>query len=89
MVHSTQLVVYSLEFCPNCDSLKEYLKSMNISYTERDLSTAESLTELRINGVFVQEAPVLQRGSSFLTSADLFQAGSLRKDQVQNLIEGS
>jgi glutaredoxin len=89
MVQSLQLVVYSLEFCPNCDILKEYLKNMKISYTERDLSSAESLTELRINGVFVQEAPVLQRGSMFLTSAELFQAGSLRKDQVRKMIEGS
>lgn len=89
MIHPAQLVVYSLEFCPNCEILKEYLKHMKISYAERDLSSAESLTELRINGIFVQEAPVLQRGSMFLTSADLFQAGSLRKDQVQKLTEGS
>ncbi|WP_342769654.1 hypothetical protein [Methanospirillum lacunae] len=36
------------------------------------MSSAASLTELRVNGVFVQEAPVLQMGKKFLTSKELF-----------------
>lgn len=89
MIPHPQLIVYSLECCPNCDKLKTFLTKNGISYTERDLSTAESLTELRVNGVFVSEAPVLQRGEDFLTTTDLFSAGSVNGAKVTQFITGA
>jgi hypothetical protein len=86
MPGNPQLIVYTLEHCPNCDTLKGYLKSGEHCYTERDLSTAESLTELRINGVFVSEAPVLQKESDFFTSADLFPAGKLDGEHIKSIL---
>jgi glutaredoxin len=83
-----QLIVYTLEHCPNCDQLKEFLKKNAHKYSERDLSSAESLTELRINSVFVNEAPVLQRGEVFYTSADLFPQGKLDENHIIKLISG-
>lgn len=82
-----QLIVYTLEFCPNCETLKEYLKGKSVSYRERDMSTAESLTELRVNGVFSSEAPVLQAGSVFLAPKELFHEGRLDEERVGKLIE--
>lgn len=82
------LIVYTLEHCPNCELLKGYLKKSGFPYAERDLSTAESLTELRMNGVFVNEAPVLQKQEDFFTSADLFPAGKLDADHISRLIAG-
>lgn len=82
------LIVYTLEHCPNCELLKGYLKKTGYPYAERDLSTAESLTELRVNGVFVNEAPVLQKQDDFYTSADLFPAGKLDGDHISRLIAG-
>jgi hypothetical protein len=84
----SQLTVYTLEYCPNCDNLKVFLKKGGYTYLERDLSTAESLTELRIHGVFVNEAPVLQKDSDFYTSADLFPAGKLDGEHLTKLISG-
>ena len=52
------------------------------------MSTAESLTELRINGIFVREAPVLQNGDNFLTSHDLFSVGHVREENVTQLLAG-
>ena len=88
MPEDPQLIVYTLELCPNCDLLKGFLKKNGIAYSERDLSTAESLTELRVNGVFVNEAPVLQKGEDFYTSADLFPAGKLDDGHITKLISG-
>jgi len=88
MSKKSQLIIYTLEYCPNCDSLKGFLTQGGYKYTERDLSTAESLTELRINGVFVKEAPVLQKDSDFYTSADLFPAGKLDGEHLSALISG-
>ena len=70
-------IVYTLEFCPRCEILKEYLASHNIEFSIADMSSAASLTELRINGVFVQEAPVLQKGKKFLTSKELFDSSDM------------
>ncbi|MGI5937238.1 MULTISPECIES: hypothetical protein [Methanoculleus] len=53
------------------------------------MASIEALTELRMNGVFVQEAPVLQKGDTFYTSSDLFSEGALREDFVANLIAGA
>jgi hypothetical protein len=83
-----QLIVYTLEYCPNCELLKGFLKTGGYAFTERDLSTAESLTELRLNGVFVNEAPVLQKNDDFFTSADLFPSGKLDGAHITKLIAG-
>lgn len=88
MPNDPLLIVYTLEHCPNCELLKGYLKKTGYQYAERDLSTAESLTELRMNGVFVNEAPVLQKQDDFFTSADLFPAGNLDGDHISRLIAG-
>jgi glutaredoxin len=88
MPEDPQLIVYTLEFCPNCELLKGFLHEGGYAFSERDLSTAESLTELRLNGVFVTEAPVLQKGNDFFTSADLFPSGALDGAHITKLIAG-
>jgi glutaredoxin len=83
-----QLIVYTLEYCPNCEILKGFLKTGGYAFTERDLSTAESLTELRMNGVFVNEAPVLQMNDDFFTTEVLFPSGKLDSAHITKLIAG-
>ncbi|WP_404810329.1 thioredoxin domain-containing protein [Methanoculleus receptaculi] len=75
-----------MESCPNCEILKEFLASRGVPFIECDMASAEALTELRMNGVFVQEAPVLQKGDAFYTSADLFPGGVFQEDLVAGLI---
>jgi glutaredoxin len=75
-------IVYTLEFCPRCELLKEYLTSHNIEFSVADMSSAASLTEMRMNRVFVQEAPVLQRGKKFLTSKDIFGSSDAVNEAV-------
>ena len=88
MAKGPQLIVYTLEHCPNCELLKSFLKKSGREYSERDLSSAESLTELRVNGVFVNEAPVMQKKDDFFTSADLFPAGKMDEGHLTKLISG-
>jgi hypothetical protein len=49
---------------------------------------AEALTELRINGIFVREAPVFQAGTTFLVSKDLFDADGVRGEVVEPVLRG-
>ena len=72
------IIVYSLEVCPNCEILKQYLKDNTIPYTERSLDDPEALTDLRMNGIFVMEAPVLQIEETYLTSKEIFENGGVQ-----------
>lgn len=83
---TAQFIVYTLELCPNCEILKEFLASRGVPFVECDMASTEALTELRMNGIFVREAPVLQKGEAFYTSADLFTGGTFQKDLVGDLI---
>ena len=87
MSEKPDLIVYTLENCPNCEMLKGYLHSRRVMYTEKDMSSAESLTELRVNGCFAMEAPVLRKDEVFLTSAELFSGGKVREAELNRTLE--
>ncbi len=82
MKDGADFIVYTLEFCPRCELLKEFLTSHNIEFTVADMSSVASLTEMRMNGVFVQEAPVLQKGKTFLTTKELFGSSDSVNESV-------
>jgi len=69
--------VYSTPSCPRCEQLKAALVRAGIAYDNMDMSTPESLTELRINGVFTLSAPVLQADDNFYTVDELFSGDTL------------
>jgi hypothetical protein len=50
------------------------------------MSSAESLTDLRVNGVFAMEAPVLRKDDLFLTSAELFAGGKVRDTELRKAL---
>lgn len=66
------IVIYTTEVCPRCKILKKYFDSKNIVYTEEDMSSAESLTELAMNNIFTNTAPVLKIDEKFFTSKEIF-----------------
>ncbi|MDY6965606.1 MAG: glutaredoxin family protein [Halobacteriota archaeon] len=80
-----QITVYTTEICPRCKQLKEVLKSEELGYEERDMSTAEALTELRVNGVFTASAPVMQVDDKFFTCDNLFNGDVVNADLIQSL----
>ncbi|MDD4127437.1 MAG: glutaredoxin domain-containing protein [Methanomicrobium sp.] len=82
MSSNPKIVVYSLENCPNCELLKSFLKENGFLYTELDLAEPANMTELRLNNVFVREAPVLQVNEKFLISQELFKGGSVREETL-------
>lgn len=83
------VILYRLEFCPNCELVKAYLNARGVAYAEEDMSSAAALTELRVNGVFVNEAPVLRRGDAFLTTSELFRGGAVDTAAVDAIVDGA
>ena len=70
-------IVYSTEHCPKCEQLKAALGKTGISFENQDMSTPETLTELRINGVFTLSSPVLQANDKFYKVEELFSGEML------------
>jgi len=83
-----EIKVYTTKICPNCKIVKEFLVAEGEAYEEVDITTAEALTELRMQGVFTLVTPVVQVGSTFLTNNDLFNGDALRKERIKEVIKG-
>jgi glutaredoxin len=82
-----EIKVYTTKICPNCKIVKSFLAEAGAEYKEVDITTAEALTELRMNGIFTLIAPVVQIGSEFLIYNDLFHGDTLQKEKITQLIK--
>lgn len=82
-----EIQIYSTVNCPNCRVLKQFLETRNIQYKEVDMATPAALTELRMNGVFTMSAPVLQVGSRFFTTKELFSQEKIDQSRLESLLK--
>ncbi len=82
----SEIIIYTTETCPKCVQLKKVLKTNNVAFTEADMSTPESLTELRVNGVFTLTAPVLQVDEDFLTCDELFDGVDVNLGSLESIL---
>lgn len=80
------VVLFTSENCPKCNRLKKFLESKNVPFTIIDISSPEGLTELRFNGCFALEAPVLQIEDNFLTTKALFKGNEISISSIQEAI---
>jgi len=78
-------VVYTTAECPRCEQVKKILKGWGVDFKTVDMTSAEALTELRVNGVFTLSAPVLQAGDDFYTVEDLFESEVIRDLEAMGL----
>ncbi len=81
--------VYTTKICPNCRKVKEFLAAEGAPFEEVDLTSAEALTELRMQGVFTLVTPIVQIGSTFLTTTELFAHEELCKERVRKVLKGA
>ena len=81
-----EIIVYTTETCPKCVQLKKVLKSNDVDFAEADMSTPESLTELRVNGVFSLTAPVLQIDDDFYTCDELFNGNEVNTESLKRIL---
>ncbi|MHC1588975.1 MAG: glutaredoxin family protein [Methermicoccaceae archaeon] len=74
--------VYTTSVCPRCKALKRFLSEQGVEFTEESLEIPATVAELRINGVFVMEAPVLQVNDDYYTSEELFDDDGVNRESV-------
>jgi glutaredoxin-like protein NrdH len=85
--------IFSLPVCPKCNRLKNFLKLHNVDFQEVDMNTPESLTELRINDIFTNKAPVLHFQNNimncFYTVNELFRGNNLDEEFLETVINSA
>ncbi len=87
----TKLIVYSKEKNLLCERLKDALKNIGIPYHEIDIRNPEAIRELRKNGCFAVEPPVLQvvqdkSSQWFFKNDDLFCEGRLMGEVMKDIM---
>ncbi|MDV0446995.1 hypothetical protein MsAg5_08630 [Methanosarcinaceae archaeon Ag5] len=82
----TKVIVYTTDVCPKCKILKKYLSEKNVSFEEMNMGTPDALTELAMNNIFTNVAPVLQIDSKFLTYKDIFTGSDVNEQNIQPLL---
>ena len=90
----TELIVYSTEKHLQCEELKDALNEAGARYHEVDIRKPEAIRELRRNGCFALEPPVLQvvhapSSRMFLKNDDLFWDGQLIREAVMDMMQVS
>lgn len=66
------ITLYTLPHCPNCEEAKRRLKMVEKPFIMRDMSDSAAVAELRVNGCFLMEAPIIQIGDSFYSFEEFF-----------------
>ncbi|MDL2261749.1 NrdH-redoxin [Methanimicrococcus sp. OttesenSCG-928-J09] len=82
----SKVIIYTTDVCPKCKILKNFFKSNDVAYEEMDMGTPDALTELAVNNIFTNVAPVLQIDSKFLTYNEIFEGTAVKEEQIMTLI---
>lgn len=78
-----EIIVYTLDCCPNCERLKDYLSDHAIPFTVADLDDPDTQVDLMYETREpIQEAPVLQTPAGLFLSRDIFENGEVRSDLI-------
>ena len=75
----SEIIVFRLETCPNCDRLEELLREAGIDFREVDLQDTRhpDMITMRMHGIFPQEAPVIRVNSCYAQSKTIFDGSEL------------
>ncbi len=78
-IRMSEIVVFRLENCPNCDRLEELLRENGIEFREVDLEDTRhpDMITMRMHGIFPQEAPVIRVNSCYAQSKTIFDGSEL------------
>ena len=75
----SEIIVFRLETCPNCDRLEELLRTAGIEFNEVDLQDLRhpEVINMRMAGILPQEAPVLKINCCYVQSKSIFDGKEL------------
>lgn len=78
-----EIIVYTLDCCPNCERLKDYLSDHAIPFKVADLGDPDTQVDLMYETREpIREAPVLQTSAGLFLSRDIFENGEVRSGLI-------
>ena len=84
-----KIVVYTSNGCHKCSVLKEWLKTANRQFEERDLEDVGVMTELVMRNVVVLSAPVVEVDNTIFTEDQFFDGNTLAVNRLLCILEGN
>jgi len=84
-----EIIVYTSNGCHKCSVLKEWLKTTNRQFEERDLENVEVIAELVMKNVVVLSAPVVEVKNTIYTEDAFFNGNTLVVDKLLGILEGN
>lgn len=84
-----RIVVYTSNGCHKCTALKEWLKTSNTRFEERDLENVDVMTELVMKDIVVLSAPVLEVDDTIYGETQLFEGNMLASSRLQGILGGN
>ena len=82
-----QAILYSVPDCPRCHQVAVWLLAHGIVFQNRNLANSNVLTDLRLDGEFSLQAPILKIGGIYHPSGWLFDGDRLREEKLQKALE--
>ena len=83
-----KLVVYTTNGCIKCTTLKEWLKSRNTEFEERNLEDINVMTDLVMRDIVVLSAPALETENAFFTEDQIFDQNGMLNGRISELLQG-
>ena len=82
-----KVILYTTPHCPRCLVVKNWLKSKNVEFEERDLSDPDVMADLIMRDIFVTSAPLLEVNGKFYSDSELFSDSSFNEALISKLLE--
>lgn len=79
------IIIYGADNCPKCNELKKWMDEQKIPYDYREVD-ADIVTELRVDGVFERELPILKVVNRYYTPRNLWSIlGFMNKELLESI----
>jgi len=86
--YGRKLIVYTTNGCFKCATLKEWLKSRNTEFEEKNLEDINVMTDLVMRDLVVLSAPALETENAFFTEDQIFDQNGMLSSKISELLRG-
>lgn len=86
--HESRIVVYKTTGCPRCNMLKEWLRSTEREFEEKDLDDVDIMAELVMRNEVVLSAPALEVGGALYRQDEIFDEDGRINGELLRILEG-
>ena len=84
----SRIVVYTSNGCTKCAMLKEWLKSREKEFEEKDLENVDVMTDLVMRDEVVLSAPALEVEATIFGEDEIFDTNGRLNGKLLHILEG-